>query len=224
MTQPSLTTTFDTSLIDLAANHSFSTTESLPSEKDFKLDNQRSDEPASASSVVEVYARDVPIIMIVKGDKCLQRIPQFVTLTKQRANKDGIRVAILDEETNDDLKNRVNQCLLESASVVSIQLRSNNSQIMPSTSNNCFDGLLTIFKPGKLSLNTYFTALRTRINPSGVVLLNLSSERYLESSHLGIRRSKRVKKNANQENETMKDIEAGIELAGFQFLENDDLN
>src|ERR1700753_2453191 len=99
MTQPSLTTTFDTSLIDLAPNQSFSTTESLPSEKDLRADSQKVEESAAISSAIEIDSRDAPLIIVVVEDQCNEYIPQFLSIAQQRKRENHLRIATLDQET-----------------------------------------------------------------------------------------------------------------------------
>jgi hypothetical protein len=224
MTQPSLTTTFDTSLIDLAADQSFSTTESLPSEKDLKLESRRFEEREAASSAIETDNGKAPLIIVVIEDQCHESIPQFLSAAQQRKCENHLRIATLDQEKEDSSRKHLTQWLPELASVITIQRELNISQAQTSSSKPGFDGVFAVFKPNELPLNTYFGALKSYIHANGVVLLSLPLEESPESSCLSIGKVEQKQKGVTLEDIITQEIKDAIEMVGFQFFKNDSHN
>src|ERR1700753_1862614 len=97
MTQPSLTTTFDTSLIDLAADQSFSTTESIHSEKDLPSDSTKPDKQPTVSSALEAASTDGPFFIISKRGQIQKHLLQFLDLLKQSRADSRLQIAIASQ-------------------------------------------------------------------------------------------------------------------------------
>jgi hypothetical protein len=169
MTQPSLDTTFDTSLIDLAAEHSFSTTESLPSEKGINSTEKEKVRGEGSFPISEPITR--PTLVLAKGDQLPDVIDSFISLLQVGKAHDHPRVGIILEENNSVLENRLTRWLSPRATTVSV---SSPLGCFPSTTNatymDQFDGMITTLNSVTIAVQSCLLNIRSMISLKGVVL------------------------------------------------------
>lgn len=179
MTQPSLHTTFDTSLIDLAAPASFSTTESWPSEGGTKTESIS--EPNASTQTAEP-ARGAQLIaqsiIIASSQNDAEAIGQFTSLLRSATPEASLHIGILGQCIDFEMYTSM-QPILPHSTISEHQsitwIMHNNLQERTPLSLK-FDGLVSSIEAGPIAINTQLIRLNGLLQPHGCLLIILDGE------------------------------------------------
>lgn len=174
MTQPSLNTTFDTSLIDLAASASFSTTESWPSDQGTKTEqvseHSNFTQTAGPSLADPLESQFLIIASSQDDDEASSRFTDLIYSHKTQGTP--LRLGILDQCINSEIYEGI-RSMIHYPTVSNEQSSPWNRQGREAeTSVNLkFDGLIASIQPGPLAMDSQLSQLKSLLQPDGCLLV-----------------------------------------------------